>query len=243
MGIVGGGAYAEFCRMDYRLAMPIPASLTYIQAAAIPEVFITAHEALIHLGRLQKNETVLIHAAAGGVGSAAVQLAYILGATIFATADAKNREHVIGLGAKNVIDYQTTDFATIIANESNHRGVDVIIDFIGAPYFERNINSLAEGGRLIQVGLMAGTKATIALDHLLYKHLQIIGTVMKSRSIEQKQEMVNRFQRKWLNHFQNGILKPIIDSTFSLADASKAHMHMESGANIGKIILIINDHY
>ncbi len=135
MGVVGGGAYAERARIDWRMAMPIPATLDYVHAAAIPEVFVTAHEALLHLGRLQRGDAVLIHAAAGGVGSAAVQLAYATGATIFATAEASKLERIVQLGVDHAIDYKTQDFSEVVASRTGKRGVDVVIDFVGAPYF------------------------------------------------------------------------------------------------------------
>lgn len=156
MGVVGGGAYAEIARIDWRMAMPIPEPLDYVRAAAIPEVFVTAHEAMMHLGRLKQGDSVLIHAAAGGVGSAAVQLAYATGATVFATAEATKLERVVQLGADHVIDYRTQDFAAVVAQKTEGRGVDVVIDFVGEPYFARNIASLANGGRIVQVGILGG---------------------------------------------------------------------------------------
>lgn len=238
MGIVGGGAYAEMARIDYRMAMPIPQGVDYIHAAAIAEVFVTAHEALIHLGKLKPTETVLIHAGAGGVGGAAVQLAHATGARVIATVKAATQDRVRHLGADYLIDYTTQDFAEEVAKITDNKGVDLILDFIGAPYFERNVNALSFGGRLVQIGIMGGIEnAKIPLDRLLYRHLQIIGTVMKSRSQEVKQEMTRRFKERWLTHFGKGGLNPVIDSVFPLADASKAHQRMEDGLNSGKIVL------
>lgn len=239
MGIVGGGAYAELARIDWRMAMPIPAQLDYVHAAAIPEGFVTAHEALLHLGRLQRGDSVLVHAAAGGVGSAAVQLAYASGATVFATADASKIARVQQLGADHVIDYRSQDFAAVVASKTGGRGVDVVLDFIGAPYFARNVASLANGGRLVQVGILGGGGGvSVALDEMLYRHLQIIGTVMKSREQAEKHAMVQRFREHWLERFSGGPrLEPVVDSTFPLARAADAHRRMESSANVGKIIL------
>jgi len=238
MGIVGGGAYAEVSRIDYRMAMPIPANIDYVQAAAITEAFVTAHEALIHLGKLNKGDKVLVHAAAGGVGSAAVQLARATGATVYATARTAVFEQVRKFGAQVLIDYDKDDFAEVISTATGDRGVDVIIDFIGAPYFERNVRSLAHGGRLIQVGIMGGIEnAKIPLDRLLYRHLQIMGTVMKSRTPEVKQAMSRRFREHWLSHFVTDGLTPVIDSVFSLGEAAAAHKRMEAGGNAGKIVL------
>ncbi|MGY3231518.1 NADPH2:quinone reductase [Luteibacter sp. HA06] len=238
MGIVGGGGYAEQARIDYRMAMPIPASLDYVQAAGIPEAFVTAHEAAFHLGRLEAGESILIHAAASGVGSAALQLARAAGARVFATASASKLDRVRALGADVAIDYKTDDFAKAIERETAGKGVDVIVDFIGAPYFERNIASLNFGGRLVEVGLLGGAKgATLPLDRLLYRHLQVIGTVMKSRPQSVKQAMTQRFRDRWLQAFDGGTLAPVIDSTFPLAQAAEAHRRMESSSSVGKIIL------
>jgi putative PIG3 family NAD(P)H quinone oxidoreductase len=238
MGIVGGGAYAEVARIDFRMAMPIPAGLDYIQAAAITEVFVTAHEALIHLGQLQAGETVLIHAGAGGVGGAAVQLARAAGATVITTAQASAHDLVRRMGAHHAIDYEHQDFADIVAELTDGRGVNLILDFIGAPYFERNVNALNFGGRLVQIGIMGGIdNATMPLDRLLYRHLRIIGTVMKSRTQEVKHAMSRRFRERWLAQFGKDGLTPVIDSVYPLAQAGAAQQRMEDGLNVGKIVL------
>lgn len=241
MGVVGGGAYAEVARIDWRMAMPIPAGLDDVQAAAIPEVFVTAHEALLHLGGLTDGGTALVHAGASGVGSAAIQLARASGATVFATADAAKHDRVKQFGADHVLDYRSEDFAAVIADRTGQRGVDVVIDFIGAPYFAKNIAALAHGGRLIQVGLLGGGgEVGVKLEDILYRHLRIIGTVMKSRTPAEKHAMTRRFRDHWLDRFARGTdLTPIVDSTFPLARAADAHRRMESSANVGKIILTI----
>ena len=159
MGIVGGGAYAELSRIDHRMAMPVPAGMDSVAAGAVAEVFLTAHEALFHLARLHAGESVLIHAAAGGVGSAAVQLAHAAGARVFATAGGDKRGAVLGCGADVFIDYRSEDFQAVVAQATQGRGVDVVIDFIGAPYLQRNVRSLADGGRLVSVGLLGGGRA------------------------------------------------------------------------------------
>ncbi|WDZ97226.1 NAD(P)H-quinone oxidoreductase [Herbaspirillum sp. WKF16] len=239
MGIVGGGAYAEVSRIDYRMAMPIPGEMDYIHAAAITEVFVTAHEALIHLGNLQAGESVLVHAGAGGVGGAAVQLAHAVGATVYTTAQSGAHGLVHSMGADHAIDYEKEDFSEAIARLTGNRGVNLILDFIGAPYFERNVNSLDFGGRLVQIGIMGGiANAKIPLDRLLYRHLKIIGTVMKSRSQEVKHAMSARFKERWLSRFGPDGLNPVIDSVFPLAEAGAAQQRMEDGLNVGKIVLV-----
>lgn len=239
MGIVGGGAYAELSRIDHRMAMPVPPGLDLADAGAVAEVFVTAHEALFHLARLQAGESVLIHAAAGGVGSAAVQLAHAAGARVFATASGDKSDAVRGFGADEVIDYRTVDFQALVMQKTDGRGVDVVIDFVGAPYLERNVRSLAVGGRMVVVGLLGGIEAaTLPLDALLFRHLQIFGTVMKSRTPEVKQAMTQRFAERWLDALAAGTIRPVIDSAFPLTDAAKAHRRMESGESVGKILLV-----
>lgn len=143
------------------------------------------------------------------------------------------------MGADVAIDYKTQDFAEVIADKTQGRGVDVIIDFIGEPYFARNVASLARGGRFIQVGILGGGgNVTVALEDILYRHLQIIGTVMKSRTQPEKHAMIKRFREHWLDRFEGaGSLEPVVDSTFALARAADAHRRMESSENVGKIIL------
>ncbi len=239
MGIVGGGAYAEWSRIDHRMAMHVPQGLDLVEAGAIAEVFVTAHEALFHLAGLRAGESVLIHAAAGGVGSAAVQLAHAAGARVFATASGDKREAVLGFGADVCIDYRSEDFQTVVAQATEGKGVDVVIDFVGAPYLEANVRSLAVGGRMVCVGLLGGAaNASLPMDAVLYRHLKIFGTVMKSRTPEVKQAMVQRFAKQWLAALEAGTIRPVIDRRFALADAAQAHQHMESGANIGKILLL-----
>jgi len=239
MGIVGGGAYAEFSRIDHRMAMKVPESLSLVDAGGVAEVFVTAHEALFHLARLQPGESVLIHAAAGGVGSAAVQLAHAAGARVFATASGDKHEAVMGFGADEVIDYRTDDFQAAVTEKTQDKGVDVLVDFVGAPYLARNVRSLAVGGRMVIVGLLGGFEgAALPMDAVLYRHLQIFGTVMKSRTSEVKQAMTRRFAQRWLEALATGAIRPVIDSKYPLAEAAQAHRRMESGDSVGKILLL-----
>lgn len=150
-----------------------------------------------------------------------------------------SRGAVLDCGADVFIDYRSEDFQAVVAQATQGRGVDVVIDFIGAPYLQRNVRSLADGGRLVSVGLLGGAQgAELPMDVVLYRHLQIFGTVMKSRPPEVKQAMVQRFAQQWLPALAAGVIRPVIDSTFALADAAQAHRRMESGASIGKILLL-----
>lgn len=153
---IGGGAYAEIARVDHRVAIPIPKHLDMVDAAAIPKVFVTAHEALVHLAGLQHVEIVLIHGAAGGLSAAAVQSAHAIGVTVIATTTAEKLEQVRSLGADVAVDDRAHDFAEAVTATTGGNEVDVVIDFIGAPYLERNVRSLTTGGRRVQVGIMGG---------------------------------------------------------------------------------------
>lgn len=161
----------------------------------------------------------------------------------FATAEASKLERIVQLGVDHAIDYKTQDFSEVVASRTGKRGVDVVIDFVGAPYFSRNVASLANGGRLVQVGILGGGgDVSVSLEQILYRHLQIIGTVMKSRDQSEKHAMVRRFREHWLDRFAGGAgLEPVVDSVFPLADAAAAHRRMESAVNVGKIILTMSE--
>ncbi|WP_371347234.1 NAD(P)H-quinone oxidoreductase [Ancylobacter sp. IITR112] len=238
MGIVGGGAYAEYARVDRAMAVRIPDNLDFAEAAAVMESFVTGWEAAVHLGETASGTAVLIHAAAGGVGSAAVEIAHALGARVFATANVERRADVLALGAEAVFDYRSEDFEQGVRSATGGRGVDVIVDFVGGDYLARNLRSLAPGGRLVQVGLLGGQdSASIPLSLLLHNHLRLIGTVMKSRTVEEKRAMVRRFAEGALPMFTEGRLKPLVGKVFTLAQAAEAHRAMEAGGGFGKIVL------
>ncbi len=238
MAIVGGGAYAEYARVDRGMAVPIPDGLDYVGAAAVMESFVTAWEAAVHLGGTSQGMAVLIHAAAGGIGSAGVEIAHALGAQVFATANAERRADVLSLGAVAAFDYQSEDFERGVREATSGHGVDVIVDFIGGDYLARNLRSLAPGGRLVQVGLLGGhDSAVIPLALLLHNHLRLIGTVMKSRTAEEKRAMVRRFAEGALPMFADGRLRPVVGQVFPLCEAAAAHRAMEAGGGFGKIVL------
>jgi putative PIG3 family NAD(P)H quinone oxidoreductase len=240
MVLLGGGGYAERVVVPEALTMPIPAELDFQRAAAIPEAFLTAREALFGAGNLLPNESVLIHAAAGGVGSAAVQLAHAHGARVFATAGgAAKGAWVRALGADVVIDYKTRDFAAVIQSETQGRGVDVILDFIGAAYADQHAACLAPLGRQISIGVMGGAQASLNLGRLLQRRQSLIGVVMRSRSVQEKVELTRAFVRVCLPLFEDGRLKPLVDSVFSLSDVARAHQRMEANENLGKIVLSV----
>ena len=237
-GLVGGGGYAEQAVIDYRMAMPIPDGWSFEQAAAVPEVFFTANENIFTLGKLSAGETILIHAGGSGVGSAGVQISRHAGATVFVTAGTPEKiDGCKALGAAEGINYKTTDFVTEIQHLTDGQGVDVVLDFIGAPYFERNLSILKTKGRLLQVGLIGGSSTEINLNTVMRNRLQIIGSVMRPQSIEEKIAITERFIDRWLPELERGVLQPIIDTVFPLAQAAQAHEYMEANRNFGKILL------
>lgn len=239
-GLVEGGGYAEFCVIQEDLALPIPDHWSYEYAAAIPKNFITADETLFTQGNLKKGESVLIHAGGSGVGTASIQLAHHIGAKIFVTAGTDDKiTKSLEIGAHNGINYHTHDFAYHIQTLTNQLGVDVVQDFIGGKYLVRNVNCLKEGGRLVLVSLLDGSKADINLTQILHKKLQIKGSSLEMQSSQAKQKMVSRFEDKWLPILKEGHIKPVIDYVFPWELIQDAHKHMEANRNFGKIVIKI----
>ncbi len=239
-GLVAGGGYAEQTVLDYRMAMAIPGEWRFEEAAAIPEVFFTANENIFTLGRLTAGETILIHAGGSGVGTAGIQIAKHAGARVFATTGTPEKiENCITLGATAAINYKQSDFVAEIEKLTDGEGVDVVLDFIGAPYLNRNLQILKVKGRLLQVGLMGGSTTEIDLGVIMRRRLQVIGSVMRPQSLYEKIDITQRFVERWLPELKNGTLRPVIDKVFPLAQASQAHEYMEDNRNFGKIILKI----
>lgn len=237
MGIVGGGAYAQRLSVNQRQVMPVPESIELRDAAAIPEVFLTAFDAMVVQGGLTSGRWALVHAGASGVGTAAIQIAKAMGARIAVTASAGKLDRCRELGADVAIDYATQSFRSEVAEATAGRGVDVVLDMIGGDYTIDNIKSLRVGGRLIQVGVMGAQTVELPLGMLLPKRASIIGTVLRARPLEEKAALTQRVTAELLPLFDDGALRPVIDSRYSLDSVADAHRHMESNANIGKILL------
>lgn len=237
-GLVNGGGYAEFCTIDEGMALPIPDHWSYEYAAAIPKNFITADEALFQQGDLKKGESILIHAGGSGVGTASIQLAHYMGAKIFITAGTDEKINKgLEIGAHTGINYHTHDFAYHIQTLTENAGVDVVQDFIGGKYLVRNLNCLGEGGRLVLVSLLDGNRGDINLTQILAKKLQIRGSSIELASLPARQNMVQRFEERWLPILKQGHIKPIIDYVFPWEMVQDAHKHMEANRNFGKIVL------
>lgn len=242
MALLPGGGYAELAAIPAGMAMPIPEGLSMTQAAAIPEAFLTAQEALLARGRLAPGEVALIHAGASGIGSAAVQLALHHGATVITTCGGPEKAAAIrALGVSHVVNYRTADFVAEVLEVSAGRGADVIVDFVGGAYWEKHARCLAPGGRCVVVGLLGGASAKVDLARLLSQRHELLGMVMRTRSLADKLTITRRFVRESLPLIADGRLRPVIDSVLPLAEVRRAHERMEQNANTGKIVLQVRD--
>ena len=237
--LVGGGGYAEYAVAHEGHTMPIPENLGFGQAACICETYITAYLNAIVLAEARPHDTFLLHGGGGGVNSAAIQLCNALckNSTLIVTASTGKVDRVKALGVDHVIDYKTQSFAEEIKNITEGKGVDVILDHIGAAYFTDNIKSLALAGRLVVIGVMGGVKADINLAMLMVKRQKIIGSVLRSRPVAEKAQIIADFEKTVLPLFANGTIEPMISDIFPLSDAAKAHEAMEQGTHFGKIVL------
>jgi tumor protein p53-inducible protein 3 len=240
--LLPGGGYAQRVSIPAGMAMRIPASFTFEQAAAIPEVFLTAYLNLFLLGGLKAGQTVLIHAGASGVGTAAIQLVKEAGAVSIVTAGTEAKRAVCtGLGAVHAIDYRAGSFAPAVRQMTGGRGADIIMDFIGASYWEQNLEALAVDGRLLVIGTMGGSKVReVDLGQLLSRRQQVIGTSLRTRPTGDKIRLTGQFADFAMPRFADGRLRPVIDSVWEWEDADKAHAHMEQNMNTGKIVLRVN---
>lgn len=236
-GLMAGGGYAAYAVLHSRLAMPIPEALDYQQAAALPEAFLTAWQALKWLAKINAGEKVLIHAGASGVGTAAIQLAKALGAEAWVTASAPKHQACRQLGASHTIDYKQQDFAEVVQQQSAGKGVEVVIDFIGAPYWEQNLRSLATDGRLVMLGFLGGTKTPANLAPLLQKRISVFGSTLRSRSLDYQAALTKDLAAFLLPRLQQGEIQPVLYKAYPWQQASEAHQEMTDNQNIGKIVL------
>jgi NADPH2:quinone reductase len=237
MGIVGGGAYAERLTTHERQVLPVPTSVGVSEAAAIPEAWITAWDALVGHGGLTSGRTALVHAGASGVGTAAIQVAKAIGARVVVTCSAAKVSACTGLGADRAVDYRAEDFVAACRELTAGEGVDVVLDVIGGDYLARNLDALRTGGRIVQVGVMGDAMATFPLGLLLPKRATLVGTVLRARPVEEKISVTQGFGREIWPLFDAGTCRPVIDSRVPLAQVADAHRRMEDNANVGKIVV------
>lgn len=237
-GLLAGGGYAEYAILHKDMAMPMPPGLSMTDAAAIPEVFLTAFQALHWLADLHADDHVLIHAGASGVGTAAIQLVHAADAHPYVTASAPKHDTCRTLGAEATIDYKSEDFAARILSITDGRGVDIILDFVGAPYFHQNIESLAMDGRVVQLATLGGsTVESVSLRQLMAKRVHLMASTLRSRDLQYKIRLTQDFAAQKLPLFVDGKLKPVIDSVYDWTEVADAHRRMEANKNIGKMVL------
>lgn len=239
-GLLGGGGYAEYVTIHKDLALSIPQGLNFEEGAAIPEVFLTAYQALVWIAQLKKGERILIHAGASGVGTAALQIANAIGANSYVTASKPKHGTCLQLGATKAIDYKSENFETAIIEATDGKGVDVVIDFIAAPYLQKNINVLAVDGRMVLLALMGGVQVEqFNLLKFFVKRIQLSGSTLRSRRLDYKIQLSKNLKDFAWPKFESQEFQPIIDSVYDWKEVAKAHTRMENNKNIGKIILKI----
>ncbi len=238
--LVTGGAYAGYCLASAALCLPIPQGLSFIEAAALPETFFTVWSNVFDRAQLKPQETLLVHGGSSGIGTAAIQLAKAFGAKVFISAgsDAKCG-FCLQLGADAAINYNKHDFVEAIKQLTDNKGVNVILDMIGGGYFPRNLQCMADDARLVQIALQNGTKAEVNLLPILLKRLTITGSTLRARDDNFKADIAAQLVKKVWPLLKSGAIKPVIHSTFALAEAANAHQLMESSQHIGKIILTV----
>ena len=240
MGIAAGGGYAERIAVHERQLLRVPRGIALPDAAAIPEVFLTAWDALVVQGGLTSGRWALVHAGASGVGTAAIQLAKALGARVVTTCSGGKVDACRSLGADRVVDHGAEDFVAAVREETGGAGADVILDVVGGDYAARNLRAVATKGAIVQVGVMAGGSVPFELGLLLSKRVRLIGTVLRARPVEEKIALTQRFAAEILPLFDSGALRPVIDSRHPLAEIAVAQEVMAANRNVGKIVIDVN---
>jgi putative PIG3 family NAD(P)H quinone oxidoreductase len=238
MALLPGGGYAEEAVAPAGSVLPIPRKMSFEEAAAIPEAFITAYLNLFELGRAKSGEWVLVHGGSGGVGTAAIQLLRAEGCRVIVTCGSAARaERCRALGADVAVDYHLRSFGAAATEATGGAGVNLILDSIGAKYLEENLRSLGTGGRLVLIGVMGGRKGEIDLSTVLMRRLEILGSTLRSRSMEEKAGIIRRFRERFGARLESGAIRPVVDRVLPLERAQEAHDLVERGEIFGKIVL------
>ncbi len=239
--LVAGGGYAEYCLAPVETCLPFPAGTTAIEAASLPEIYMTVWSNVYDRARLKSGESFLVHGGSSGIGTAAIQLAKARGSTVIATAGSDEKCQVCtDLGADLAVNYNTTDFVEAVKDFTGS-GVNVILDMVGGDYYERNIKALAVEGRLVNIGFQNGAIIEANLMLVMLNRLTLTGSTLRARELEFKGRIAQEVKQEVWPLFETGALKPIVDSTFPLSEAAAAHRHMESSTHIGKIVLTMDD--
>lgn len=236
--LLSGGGYAEYAVAPAGQCLPCPEGLSVVEAAALPETYFTVWTNVFERGRLQPGETLLVHGGSSGIGTTAIQLARQHGAIVYTTAGSDEKVQACErLGAGRGINYRTEDFVTVCRTLTDKRGVDVILDMVGGSYIPRNVELLAEDGRLVQIALLEGAHATLNLGLIMRRRLTVTGSTLRPRSIEEKTRLAGELERQVWPWLARGLVRPQIYTTVPLAEAAEAHRLMESSRHIGKIML------
>lgn len=240
MALVNGGGYAEYCIAEEPATLPVPANLTSVEAAAVPETFFTVWHNVFERGALKSGEWFLVHGGTSGIGVTAIQLASALGAKVITTAGSPEKcEACVKLGATRAINYRDEDFAEVVRAETGKRGVDVILDMVGGDYIERNIKSLADDGRLVNIGYQSGSVATVDFMRVMLKRLTLTGSTLRIRPTEIKGAIARGVEANCLPLLADGRVRVVLDHTYPLGNAADAHRRMETSQHIGKIVLTV----
>jgi len=238
--LVSGGGYAEYCIAPDVQCLPVPAALDLVAVGGVPETFFTVWTNVFERGRLRERESFLVHGGSSGIGTTAIQMARAFGARVFATAGSPEKCSACeSLGAERAINYKTDDFAAVLMDLTGGRGVDVILDMVGAAYFSRNLDLLALEGRLLQIAVLHGTKGEINLVRLLRQRLTVTGSTLRARTVDEKGAIARALESAVWPLLETGTIRPVIYKTFPLTRAAEAHRLMESGSHIGKILLTV----
>ncbi|HEY6643515.1 MAG TPA: NAD(P)H-quinone oxidoreductase [Povalibacter sp.] len=236
--LLQGGGYSEFCAVNVAQVLPVPGSLSLIEAASLPETFFTVWSNLYEFGALQRGESLLVHGGSSGIGISAIQLAKALGSTVFTTVGTADKVAFCEqLGAQRAINYKSQDFVSEIATLTGGKGVDVILDMVGGSYVARNLQALAVEGRLVMIATQGGLKGEIDVLRIMQRRLKITGSTLRTRDQAFKREMKQKLLQHVWPLIANGTIKPVVDQVFPMDQAGAAHAHMESSAHKGKIIL------
>ncbi len=241
MALVVGGGYAEYCPAHETHALPVPEGLSMVEAAAVPETFLTVWHNVFERGALKSGETLLVHGGSSGIGTAAIQLARAFGARVITTAGSEQKcEACRRLGADVAVNYRTEDFVAAAKAMTGGRGADVILDMVGGDYIERNYEAAAVEGRIVQIAFQGSPKATVDFRRIMLKRLTHTGSTLRARSVADKAAIAAAVEERVFPLIRAGKARPLIDSTFPLAQAAAAHARMESSAHIGKIVLAVD---
>lgn len=236
--LVAGGGYAEYCLAPASSCLPVPDRLDIVEAGAVPETFFTVWTNVFTRGNLSKGESILIHGGSSGIGTTAIQLAKAFGATVLTTAGSDKKCHrSIELGADIAINYKEKDFVEEVLNITGGKGVDVILDMVGGSYVPRNLKCLTMEGRAVIIATQGGLKSEINILPIMMKRLTLTGSTLRGRSVEQKAAIADELREKVWPLLENNTVYPVIDSVFPVEQVKKAHLHLESGQHIGKIVL------